>query len=97
MVKRIGGIVLILMGFVIVKPVHAFIIIPALILIPIAHIVAAIIGGFSLPAMGLGLLWSKLTEKSLPKGIAFGMSFIIIAAVVIAIVLKVLSPERPFL
>lgn len=78
-----------------VKPAHAIIFLPAIVLIPIAKIVAIIMGGFSLPALGVGALWSKLFGKSLRRTITIIITLLVILGLVFAIFLKIHNPERP--
>lgn len=77
------------------KPAHAIIFLPAIILIPIAKIVALIIGGFSFPALGIGALWSKLFRKSLQRTLLIIACALLILGSLIALVLKIYNPERP--
>lgn len=74
---------------------HALILIPAIVLIPIAKIVALIIGGFTFPALSVGVLWSKLFGKSLGRTICVILAIFVVLAVILAIYLKLHNPERP--
>lgn len=74
---------------------HAIIFLPAIILIPIAKIVAIIIGGFSFPTLGIGALWSKLFGKSLKKTIIILTSLLLLIAVALVIIFKIHNPYRP--
>jgi|GEM_PF-5905660 len=74
---------------------HAIIFLPAIVLIPIAKIVAVIIGGFSFPALGVGALWSKLFGKSLKRTIGVIVVILLIIAVVLVIFFKFHNPDRP--
>ena len=74
---------------------HAIIFLPALILIPIAKIVALIIGGFSVPAVGIGALWSRLFKKSLKRTLGVILLLLLFLALVLIILLKLHNPERP--
>lgn len=78
-----------------VKPAYAIIFLPAIVLIPIAKIIAFVMGGLSLPALGIGTLWSKLFGKSLQRTLVVVVSLLIITAVLIALFLKIYNPERP--
>ncbi len=77
------------------KPAHAIIFLPALILIPIAKLVALIIGGLSIPALSLGALWSRLTQKSLKRTSIVIVGALVVLAILVAIVLKIENPDRP--
>lgn len=74
---------------------HAIIFLPALILIPIAKIVAIIIGGLALPALGIGTIWSKLFGKSLTQTLLICCLLLALLAVIISIFLKLHTPQRP--
>lgn len=88
-------IVVLILGTLFAPRAHAIIFLPAIILIPIAKIVALIIGGFSLPAFGLGALWSKLFKKSLKRTIVVVVILLIILAAILVIFLKLYNPDRP--
>jgi hypothetical protein len=74
---------------------HAIIFLPALLLIPIAKIVAIIIGGLSLPALGVGALWSNLFKKSLKRTIVVIAIMMVIIALILILFLKLHNPDRP--
>jgi hypothetical protein len=74
---------------------HAIIFLPAIVLIPIAKIIALIIGGLSVPVLGLGTLWSKLFKKSLKRTIFVTIIVFAVLLVVLAIFLKLHNPDRP--
>lgn len=76
---------------------HAIIFLPAIILIPIAKIVALIIGGFSFPALGIGVLWSKLFKKSIKRTILVIAVLLAVLAIILAVVFKLHNPDRPFI
>lgn len=79
------------------QPAHAIIFLPAIILIPIAQLVAFLIGSLTLPAVLTGFIWSKLFKKSWKRGVLYSLAFLVIIAVTAAIVLKILNPDRPLL
>ncbi len=74
---------------------HAIIFLPAIILIPIAQIIAFIIGGFALPTLGIGVLWGKLSGKSLRKTVVVSVVLLLIIVIAVAIFLRVENPNRP--
>lgn len=74
---------------------HGIIFLPAVVLIPIAKIVALIIGGFAFPALGVGVLWSKLFGASLGRVMSVAIIILVILAMVLTIFFKLYSPERP--
>lgn len=89
-------VVLVILGiFFPLQKAHAIIFIPAVILIPIAHIIAVILGGLSIPVVGFGVLWNKLFHTPPKRIVAVLVPTIIIGILLIAVVLKVLTPERP--
>ena len=77
------------------KSAHAIIFLPALVLIPVAKIVAILIVGFSLPATGLGILWSKLSKKPILKTTIIALSMLLYLALFIGLLLKLINPDRP--
>lgn len=89
--------VLLILITVIILPTdaHAIIFLPALILIPIAKIIALIVAGFSLPALSFGVIWSKVTKNSLKRTLIFIAVLLIFIAVIIGSILKIANPERP--
>ena len=74
---------------------HAIIFLPAIILLPIIKIIALVIGGFSIPALGIGALSGKLFHASPKKSIPIIIGILVILAVVLAIILKLENPDRP--
>lgn len=79
------------------QPAHAIIFLPAIILIPIAQLVAFLLGGLTLPAVLTGFIWSKLFKKSWKRGVLYSLFFLIILGLAAAIILKVITPERPII
>lgn len=79
------------------KSAHAIIFLPALILVPVAKIIAVIIAGFSVPAMGMGALFSKISKKPLLKTIFIAIFILIFISILIGIVLKLVNPLRPII
>lgn len=82
---------------VFVEKVDAIIFIPAIILIPIAKIIAVLIGGFSLPILGASAFVNKITGKSAAKGVLYGIIILVVIGVVAAVVLKLVNPGRPLI
>ncbi len=74
---------------------HAIIFLPALILIPIAKIVAVIIGGLSLPVLGIGGLLGKITKGSAKRGIFIGIGILVVIAIMLLLLLKLFNPQHP--
>lgn len=74
---------------------HAIVFLPALILIPIAKIIAIVIAGFSLPALGIGVLWNKLFGSSLRKTLIITLGILLLFSIALGIYLKIQFPERP--
>ena len=88
-------IVILLVSSLFAPQAHAIIFLPAIVLIPIAKIVALIIGGFSFPALGVGALWSKLFGKSLGRTILVIIAILVVLAIILAIFFKLHNPDRP--
>ncbi len=78
-------------------PLNAIIFLPAIILIPIAKIVALIIGGFAIPAFGTSVIWSKLFGRSTKKAIVATFIFLILLAIILFVSIKMLNPDRPWI
>lgn len=95
--RWIVSIVIIFLAIQLLTPrAHAIIFLPALLLIPIAKIVALIMAGFSFPALGLGVLWSKLFKKSLKRTIFVTIALLFLLAVILFISFKLHNPDRPW-
>lgn len=88
-------IVVFIIGLVFAPQARAIIFLPAIVLIPIAKIIALVIGGFSFPALGIGALWSKLFRKSLRRTIFVIIFVLVILAIILAIFFKLNNPDRP--
>ncbi len=93
--KLLLSIAILSIFFLFPRPVHAIIFLPALILIPIAKIVAVLIGGLSIPVVSIGALWSRLTKKSLKRTITVIVGILLIIAALVAVILKIENPARP--
>jgi uncharacterized membrane protein YfcA len=89
------GILIIYCFIIFVPPVHAIVILPAVLLIPIIKIVAIVIGSLSVPAVSISALWSKLFGKPLHITIAWAIVILVIFGIVLGAWLKVRLPERP--
>lgn len=87
----------ILLFFVILffpQPAHAIIILPALILIPVAKAVAIVIGALTLPSVGVGIVMRKLFNTPIKKVV---MSILIVLMIIISLTvlfLKMIYPNR---
>jgi len=91
----ISVIVVFIVGSLFAPQAHAIVFLPAIVLIPIAKIIAFIIGGFSFPALGVGALWSKLFGKSLGRTISAIIAILMVLAIILAIFFKLHNPDRP--
>lgn len=89
--------VLLLGFFVYPKPAHAIIFLPAVLLIPVAKIIALVIGGFFFPALGIAAIIHQFFNKPLGKIIFLIILLLIILAVSVAIYLKIQNPNRPWI
>ncbi len=76
---------------------HAIIFLPAIILIPIAKIIAVVIGGFSIPSLGLGALITKLFGKSLKKTLVIIFLILLVIGIFLSLLLKLHNPDRPWI
>ncbi len=96
--KWIFSLIIIFMTFsYAAMPTNALIFLPAIILIPIAKIVAIVVGGFAIPALGTSVIWSKLFGKSTKKAIVVAAILLIIIAIVLFVSLRMLNPDRPWI
>jgi len=77
-------------------PAYAIIFLPAIILIPIAKIVAIIIAGFSIPAVSITAVWSKLFHKSLKQTLIILLIALILLGICVGFFLKLHNPARPW-
>jgi hypothetical protein len=75
---------------------HAFVFLPALILIPIAKVVGIVIAGASIPAVSIGALYSFLFKKSFSRAIISSICIVIVIALVAAVILRFSNPDRPW-
>lgn len=80
-----------------VSNAHAIIVLPALLLIPIAKLVAIVISGFIIPVAGISAFISSLRKKSFAQLFLFGIGILLVVGIVLAVILKLLHPDRPFL
>ena len=74
----------------------AILFLPAVVLIPIANIVAWIIGGSLLPGLGIGLIWHKMFGKSLLGSMIGVLISLILLGLGTAAFLYFQNPARPF-
>src|SRR5258705_13668512 len=96
--KKLLGLAAFFSCFVLlVNDVHAIIFLPALILIPIAKIVAVIIGGLSLPVLSVSGFWGKVTKRSAKRGVFLGIAVLVVISLLLFFVLKFLNPQHPLL
>jgi hypothetical protein len=94
--RRVISVISLLLFLAFVTPrAHAIIFLPAVILIPIAKIVALVIGGFSFPALGLGALWSKLFRTSIKRTLSIIITLLILLGILLVVLLKIYNPDRP--
>lgn len=94
------AIVLLYLGFIgltIVPNVHAIVLLPSVVLIPIIKIVAMVIGGLSLPAVGMSALWSRVFGKPLTQTIAWMLLVLLILGVLLTLWLRFYLPDHPII
>lgn len=82
---------------VVVPHVHAIVLLPAVLLIPIIKIVAIVIGSLSVPAISISALWSKLFGKPLHMAIAWTIAILIVIGMLLGVFLKIQLPDRPII
>ncbi len=93
--KRVSvAIVAFILFFSFYQPSGAIIVLPALILIPIAKIVGIILGILSVPTLGLGAVFAKLTKHSVMKGFLIALGILVITGVVLALIIKLFNPDH---
>lgn len=76
---------------------HAIVILPAVVLIPIIKIVALVIGGLSLPAVGMSALWSRVFGKPLTQTIAWMLVVLLVLGVLLTLWLRFYLPNHPII
>lgn len=83
---------------VFIYPMHAkaIIILPAIILIPIAQMLATVIASLSIPIAGLGLLIKTMT-KNHRLAIAISLFTLFLILVVATLVLRYQYPDNPWI
>lgn len=89
---------IIFLGISLIFPLHthAIIVLPAIILIPLAQLVATIVGFLSIPIAGLGLLIKKITNN---HRLAVKISLLCFVLMVFAatLILRYFYPDNPWL
>jgi hypothetical protein len=94
--KKLGSVGIFFLGLLFITPTaHAIVFLPALLLIPIAKIIAVVIAGISFPILGISALSSKLFGKSFKKMLGIGLIILILTAILLVLVLKIQNPARP--
>lgn len=89
--------IILMLNLLFLRSAHAIIFLPAVILIPIAKLIAIIAGGFSIPSLGLGVLWHKLFKASWKQSIAIVILALLFVVVAAAIFFHLENPNRPWL
>ncbi len=96
--RLLGVVTGLVLGLVLfTKSAQAIVILPAVILIPIAKLVALIIGGLSLPSTTVGVLWSKLFKTSIKRTLSIVLAILLILGVILFVALKLILPEHPLI
>lgn len=96
MVLFLSTIILSLIFFTIsVRPAHAIIVIIPTVLIPIVNIVVWIVGVITAPVVGLSALYFSFKKKSTVKGVLFGILLVLLITLTVAVVIKIMNPNRP--
>lgn len=86
-----------IIGFTVLPKVHAIVLLPAVVLIPIIKIVAMVIGGLSLPAVGMSALWSRVFGKPLTQTIAWMLVVLLVLGVLLFFWLRFYLPTHPII
>lgn len=96
---RVVVMVLLLPLFLIIstKEVYAVIFLPALILIPLAHLVGLLLIGLSFPLYAIGFVWHLLTKHSLKRTFVAATVLLAVFLLICAVVLKLLFPAMPLI
>jgi hypothetical protein len=74
----------------------AVVFLPPLLLIPIAKLVAIVLGGLALPTLGISTIFSKGNNKAIFKTVLSVLVILAIAGLLVALVLKIQNPLRPW-
>jgi len=81
--------------FVYPPKVHAIVILPAIILVPLVKIIALVVGVFSVPVASGGAILAKIT-KNYKLVILASCILLVLIGVATAIVLRVTHPANPW-
>lgn len=74
---------------------HAIVFLPALLLIPLAKLIAVVVSAFTLPTAAIGVFIAKVTKnRRLAWGIAIGI--LLLTALIAALILKGKNPNNPW-
>lgn len=76
---------------------QAIILLPAVILIPAAKIVAAIIASLTLPVAGVSSLWAKLFNKPKYQIVIISLLTLAVVAILLFAFLRIQNPDRPLI
>lgn len=80
--------------FLWVKAANAIVILPALVLIPIAKLVAVVVAAFALPATSLGVYISSVT-KNRRLGILLPVVILLVVGLVSFVAFLYFKPDNP--
>jgi hypothetical protein len=86
-----------ILPFITPQTAQAIILLPALVLIPIAKIISLIIGALLFPFVGGVAVWGKISQKPVYKMIAVSIVLLIVVGIVLALGLKLSNPDRPWI
>ena len=76
---------------------NAIIFIPAVILIPIAKILAVLAAGFSAPTILTGAIVGKAAKRPVMQTVLIAVGLLILILILVGLFLKLSNPERPIL
>ena len=94
MMLGIGAVIgIFLFGYV--EQVHAIVFLPALLLIPLAKLIAVIVSAFSIPAASIGVFIAKITKN---RRLAWGIAIAILLVITVSatFILKWKNPDNPW-
>lgn len=75
---------------------YALVFVPPLLLIPIAKLIAVILGGLALPTLGISTIVSKGKKNAILRTLLFFICVLLIVGILTTLFLKIQNPSRPW-
>lgn len=75
---------------------YALVFVPPLLLIPIAKLIAVILGGLALPTLGISTIVSKGKKNAILRTLLFFICVLIVVGILTTLFLKIQNPSRPW-